>query len=76
MQRDRDFRSYEDVEARYDRRPSAWVRPLGDWGPGRVELLQLPTPDETHDNIVAYWVPQQWPAPGTPLDNAVAAVLY
>jgi glucans biosynthesis protein len=70
MQRDRDFRSYEDVEARYERRPSAWVRPLGDWGPGRVELLQLPTPDETHDNIVAYWVPQQLPAPGTPLEFA------
>ena len=42
--------------------PSAWVRPLGDWGPGRVELLQLPTPDETHDNVAAYWVPAQLPA--------------
>ncbi|RYZ04416.1 MAG: glucan biosynthesis protein G [Comamonadaceae bacterium] len=70
MQRDRAFASYEDVEARYERRPSAWVKPLGDWGPGRVELLQLPTPDETHDNIVAYWVPAQLPAPGAPLDLA------
>ena len=68
MQRDRAFASYEDAEARYERRPSAWVRPLSDWGPGRVELLQLPTPDETHDNIVAYWVPAQLPAPGEPLD--------
>ncbi|MDB5749969.1 MAG: glucan biosynthesis protein [Ramlibacter sp.] len=67
MQRDRAFASYEDVEARYERRPSAWVKPLGDWGPGRIELLQLPTPDETHDNIVAYWVPAQLPAPGVPL---------
>lgn len=70
MQRDRRFASYEDVEARYERRPSAWVRPLGDWGPGRVELLQLRTPDETHDNIVAYWVPAALPAPGQPLDFA------
>lgn len=70
MQRDRAFASYEDPEARYERRPSAWVRPLGDWGPGRVELLQLPAPDETHDNVVAYWVPAQLPAPGTPLDFA------
>jgi glucans biosynthesis protein len=70
MQRDRAFASYEDVEARYERRPSAWVRPLGDWGPGRVELVQLPTPDETHDNIVAYWVPAALPAPGTPLEFA------
>lgn len=68
MQRDRAFTSYEDVEARYDRRPSAWIRPLNDWGPGRVELLQLPTPDETHDNVVAYWVPATLPRPGEPMD--------
>ena len=68
MQRDRAFASYEDTEARYERRPSAWIRPLSDWGPGRVELVQLPTPDETHDNIVAYWVPAQTPGAGVPLD--------
>jgi glucans biosynthesis protein len=70
MQRDRSFASYEDPEARYDLRPSAWVEPLGAWGPGRVELVQLPTPNETNDNIVAYWVPEQLPAPGEPLDFA------
>lgn len=68
MQRDRNFNSYEDSEAQYERRPSAWVTPLGDWGLGRVELVQLPTPDETHDNIVAYWVPALLPVPGQPLD--------
>lgn len=70
MQRDRRFASYEDIEARYERRPSAWVRPLGDWGAGRVELVQLPTLDETHDNIVAYWVPATVPPPGQPLELA------
>jgi glucans biosynthesis protein len=70
MQRERRFAAYEDAEARYDRRPSAWVEPLGDWGPGRVELLLLPTPDETHDNIAAYWVPAALPAAGQPLDLA------
>ena len=70
MQRDRQWASYEDVEARYERRPSAWVRPLHDWGAGRVELVQLHTPDETHDNIVAYWVPAQMPPPGQPLEFA------
>ena len=70
MQRDRAFASYEDVEAHYEHRPSSWVVPEGRWGPGRVELLQLPTPDETNDNIVAYWVPAQAPAPGQPLDLA------
>jgi glucans biosynthesis protein len=57
MQRDRDFRNYEDSEARYELRPSAWVEPTGTWAPGRVELMQLHTPDETNDNVVAYWVP-------------------
>ncbi|MGC3964548.1 MAG: glucan biosynthesis protein G [Rhodocyclaceae bacterium] len=68
MQRDRAFSSYEDLEARYELRPSAWVEPVGDWGPGRVELVQLNTPDETNDNIVAYWVPAKTPAAGQPLD--------
>ena len=68
MQRDRNFGSYEDSEARYELRPSAWIEPVGDWGPGRVELVQLHTPDETNDNIVAYWVPNTLPAKGQPLD--------
>lgn len=68
MQRDRSFSSYEDSEARYELRPSAWVEPVGSWGPGRVELVQLSTPDETNDNIVAYWVPQKTPEVGQPLD--------
>ncbi len=67
MQRDRSFASYEDPEARYDRRPSLWIAPQGDWGLGRVELMQFNTPDETNDNVVAYWVPRQLPARGEPL---------
>jgi len=68
MQRDRNFGSYEDSEARYELRPSAWLEPVGTWGPGRVELMQFNTPDETNDNIVAYWVPEQLPELGQPLD--------
>jgi glucans biosynthesis protein len=68
MQRDREFHNYEDSEARYELRPSAWIEPTGQWAPGRVELVQLSTPDETNDNIVAYWVPQNLPAPGQPLE--------
>jgi len=70
MQRDRDFASYHDLEARYDLRPSAWIEPAGDWGAGRVELLQFHTPDETHDNIGAYWVPDRVPPPGQPFEFA------
>lgn len=70
MQRDRSFASYEDTEARYELRPSAWITPVGDWGAGRVEMLQFSTPDETHDNVAAYWVPEKMPAPGQSLDIA------
>jgi glucans biosynthesis protein len=70
MQRDRAFPHFEDTEARYELRPSAWITPVGDWGPGRVELLQFATPDETHDNVAAYWVPAKLPAPGESLDFA------
>lgn len=70
LQRDRAFASYEDTEARYERRPSAWITPQGAWGPGRVELYQWPTVNETNDNIVAYWVPARVPAPGQPFDFA------
>lgn len=68
MQRDREFMRYEDLEARYELRPSAWVTPKGDWGPGRVELVMIPTPDETNDNIVAYWVPDNPPPVGRGVD--------
>jgi glucans biosynthesis protein len=67
LQRDRRFSHYEDLEARYERRSGAWVQPIGNWGAGRVELVQIPTPDETNDNIVAYWVPDALPPPRQPL---------
>jgi glucans biosynthesis protein len=70
MQRDRAFTSYEDTEARYDRRPSVWIEPQGDWGPGRVELMQLHAAVEFDDNVVAYWVPSRMPAPGQALEIA------
>ena len=70
MQRDRNYASYEDTEARYEMRPSAWVTPIGDWGTGRVELFQFPIQDETHDNVVAYWVPEKMPLVGQAMDIA------
>jgi glucans biosynthesis protein len=68
MQRDRQFDNYQEIGAWYERRPSAWVEPRGNWGAGRVELVQIPTPDETNDNIVAYWVPDTPPKPRQPFD--------
>ena len=57
MQRDRDFADYQDDGAFYNKRPGIWVEPKGDWGAGAVELVEIPTEDETQDNIVAYWRP-------------------
>ncbi|MBF0619710.1 MAG: glucan biosynthesis protein [Candidatus Omnitrophica bacterium] len=70
LQRDTDFDHYQDLEARYDFRPSVWVVPQGDWGKGRLELIQLPTTTEYNDNIGAYWVPEKAPEPGQMLQYA------
>jgi glucans biosynthesis protein len=56
MQRDRAFDHYLDG-VHYDRRPSLWVEPLGPWGEGAVQLIEIPTDDEINDNILACWVP-------------------
>ncbi len=57
LQRDRVFDHYQDDGVFYEKRPSAWVEPRGDWGAGAVTLVELPTDTETNDNIVACWVP-------------------
>jgi periplasmic glucans biosynthesis protein len=64
MQRDRTFENYQDLEAHYHLRPGYWVEPTGPWGEGQVKLLELPTGNETHDNVVAYWQPKQPYEPG------------
>jgi len=59
MQRDRRFDTYQDLEARYERRPGLWVEPIGDWGEGSVILVEIPTESEVHDNVVAFWRPAE-----------------
>jgi len=68
MQRDRVFADYQDDGAFYNRRPSMWVEPQGDWGAGAVQLVEIPTQDEIHDNIVAYWVLKRAIKAGDQLD--------
>ncbi len=70
LQRDSEFVNYQDIGAQYQRRPNAWVEPDGDWGSGNVVLVQLPTANETNDNIVAFWTPQKKLAPGQPYSFA------
>jgi len=59
MQRKRSFAAYDDLEAHYELRPSLWIEPIGDWGEGAIRLIEIPTGQEIHDNIVAFWRPSQ-----------------
>lgn len=61
LQRDRAFDHFQDG-VYYEKRPSLWVEPLGNWGEGSVQLIEIPTDDEIHDNVLACWVPK---APAT-----------
>ena len=67
LQRDRNFSDYQDLELAYELRPSYWIEPKDGWGEGKVELLELPTGDETNDNIVAAWAPRDGLDPAGPL---------
>jgi periplasmic glucans biosynthesis protein len=67
VQRDRDPTHYQDAESYFHLRPSYWIEPLGDWGKGGVELVEIPTDEEIHDNIVAYWVPEAPVQPKKPI---------
>lgn len=57
MQRARDYRDFNDLEALYHQRPSLWVTPGEGWGRGSVSLVEIPADKEIYDNIVAYWRP-------------------
>ncbi|CAL61675.1 Glucans biosynthesis protein D [Herminiimonas arsenicoxydans] len=67
MQRDRNFDHYQDDGVFYERRPSLWVEPKSGWGKGSIQLVEIPTVDETFDNIVAFWNPEAKPQPGQEL---------
>ncbi len=66
IQRHRNFDYYQDLEAKYHTRPSAWVEPLNDWGKGQIQLVEIPSNSEANDNIVAYWQPENGLKQGQP----------
>lgn len=70
MQRERNFSQYQDDGVFYEKRASAWVEPTGDWGEGTVTLVEIPTQDEIHDNIVAFWQPAKPARAGDRVDLA------
>jgi len=56
--RDRDFNSYQDVDARFETRPTLWMEPISDWGAGALQLVEIPSDNEIHDNIIVQWRPR------------------
>ncbi|MGH7022239.1 MAG: glucan biosynthesis protein, partial [Caulobacteraceae bacterium] len=74
MQRDRAFADYQDDGAFYNRRPSLWVQPVGGWGAGAVDLVEIPTASETDDNVVAFWTPAKSPQAGDTMSLAYRLV--
>ena len=76
IQRARNFADYEDPAARYERRPSYWIQPLGDWGRGGVELVEIPGTDDTNYNIDAYWVPSAPVIPHRPISFSYVLSAY
>lgn len=70
FQRDTDPNHYLDQEAKYHARPSLWIEPKSDWGPGHIELLELDAHHEAIDNIAAWWVTHQELGPQRPIELA------
>lgn len=58
LQRDRSFASYQDPEALYHNRPSVKVEPVEGFDLGKLHLIEMPTRDETDDNVILLWEPQ------------------
>lgn len=70
IQRDRSFETFGDDDAHWEVRPSLWIEPIGDWGDGEVQLLEIPSDSENNDNIIAYWRPKAALAAGAAMSFA------
>jgi periplasmic glucans biosynthesis protein len=65
IQRERDFAAFQDDDQHYELRPSLWIEPIGDWGAGYVQLVEIPSESEINDNIIAFWRPKAALAAGS-----------
>ncbi|MDR0548474.1 MAG: glucan biosynthesis protein [Deltaproteobacteria bacterium] len=55
IQKDGDFDHFQDIGARYDRRAWVFVEPGEGFGAGQLELLEIPSSKEIHENVLAFW---------------------
>jgi len=67
QERDRDFKNFEDLEAKYHDRTAVWVEPIEGFGRGKLHLIEIPTGEETWDNVVTMWEPSMLPTSTEPL---------
>jgi glucans biosynthesis protein len=65
LQRDRDYAAFQDDLQRWERQPSLWIEPIGEWAEGAVQLIEIPSESEINDNILAYWRPRAPMAAGS-----------
>jgi glucans biosynthesis protein len=70
LQRETNYKRYQDDEANYHLRPSIWIKPQTPFQNGHIELLELPGVHEGIDNIAAYWVPENMGDIGKPVELA------
>ncbi|MDR1577224.1 MAG: glucan biosynthesis protein [Deltaproteobacteria bacterium] len=55
IQKDGSFDHFQDFGARYDRRAWVFVEPGDGFEPGHLELLEIPSSREIHENVQAFW---------------------
>lgn len=55
IQRGRDPADYVDEVQHWENRPSLWTEPTRPFGQGAVHLVEIPSPSEANENILAYW---------------------
>ena len=70
IQRDRAFERFQDDEQHWERKPSLWIEPLGDWGAGYVTLDEIPADSQVNQNMIAYWRPKAALAAGSEISFA------
>ena len=70
LQRSRSFDDFFDEIQHWERRPSLWIEPIGDWGAGSVELVEIPSDSESAQNVIAFWRPKTALAKGQQADFA------
>jgi periplasmic glucans biosynthesis protein len=59
IQHERSFAAYQDADQQFNIRPSLWIEPVGDWGEGSIDLIELPATEENNENILCFWRPKE-----------------